>query len=357
MEALRGLTKLKSLNLSPATLDESAFAHLGGLKSLELLHLSCNQFTGTGLGYLNENLLEFSTNSQTITAEGLAYLPRFKKLRRLVLKDSAVTDAMLPSLAALTELEALDVTTTKLDGSFLAHLPANSKLKRLYLGSVTGFKPEHLTHLARLKHLEELSLPSFEPGPAGMAAIASLSQLHLLVMNNNTVFTGESLKGLKGFGGLTVLDLNVCPVSDAGWAAIADAMPALERLGWARRDEKKKGTATPEGFAAALKRMRNLTELLMDGKELTDEWMPAIAEAKGVNYMMLNDSRVTDQGVAHLMKLPLGYLRLDGTQVTDAVIRILKTCPTLNSVPVGGTQMTDAGKAALQRLLDSNKGK
>jgi serine/threonine protein kinase len=357
MEALRGLTKLKSLNLSPATLDESAFAHLGGLKSLELLHLSCNQFTGTGLGYLNENLLEFSTNSQTITAEGLAYLPRFKKLRRLVLKDSAVTDAMLPSLAALTELEALDVTTTKLDGSFLAHLPANSKLKRLYLGSVTGFKPEHLTHLARLKHLEELSLPSFEPGPAGMAAIASLSQLHLLVMNNNTVFTGESLKGLKGFGGLTVLDLNVCPVSDAGWAAIADAMPALERLGWARRDEKKKGTATPEGFAAALKRMRNLTELLMDGKELTDEWMPAIAEAKGVNYMMLNDSRVTDQGVAHLMKLPLGYLRLDGTQVTDAAIPILKTCPTLNSVPVGGTQMTDAGKAALQRLLDSNKGK
>jgi hypothetical protein len=103
--------------------------------------------------------------------------------------------------------------------------------------------------------------------------------------------------------------------------------------------------------------MRNLTSLLLGGKELTDEWMPAIAEAKGVNYMMLTDAPVTDQGVAHLMKLPLGYLRLDGTLVTDAVIPILKTCPTLTNVPVNGTKMTDAGKAELLRILDGNKKK
>ena len=362
VEDLRGLAKAKSLNLTPAAVDDAAFAHLSGLKNLVSLDVGgygMKQFTGEGLGYITENLQELATNSPTLTAKGLAYLPRFKKLKRLDLSGTgSLTDAMLTGLAALTELEELSLSERNgLDGSFLAHLPANSKLKRLVLSDVPTFKPESLALLARLKYLEELSLPSFEPGPAGMAAIASLSQLRQIIMNNNTVFTGESLKGLKGFSSLTSVDLNVCPISDAGLAAIADAMPALERLGWAKRDEKKKGSSTPEGFAAALKRMRNLTSLLLGGKELTDEWMPAIAEAKGVNYMMLNDASVTDQGVAQLMKLPLGYLRLDGTQVTDAVIPILRTCPTLNNVPVGGTKMTDAGKAELQRVLHGNKGR
>jgi len=41
---------------------------------------------------------------------------------------------------------------------------------------------------------------------------------------------------------------------------------------------------------------------------------------------------------------------------TDAVIPILKTCPTLTSVAVGETKMTAAGKAELQRILEAHRG-
>jgi len=359
VEDLRGLTKAKSLNLTPAAVDDAAFAHLSGLKNLESLDVGgygMKQFTGEGLGYITENLQELSTNSPTLTAKGLAYLPRFKKLRRLVLSGSSVTDAMLQGLAALPELEELEVADTKLDGSFLAFLPAKSKLKRLFLESVQSFKPEHLVHLTKLKNLEILSLPPCDPGPVGMAAIAKLDLLRELIFTFNTTFTGEPVKGLKGFASLQFIDLHVAPLTDAGLEEIAAAMPGLTRLALSQ-DSRNKGVITPEGFGAFLGRLRSLTALQLGGEGITDDWMPAIAQAKALDYLMLTGAQITDQGLVPLMKLPLGYLRLDGTPITDAVIPVLKTCPTLNNVPVGGTKMTDAGKAELQRVLEGNKGK
>ncbi|MFN0077497.1 MAG: protein kinase domain-containing protein [Prosthecobacter sp.] len=358
MEVLRGLTKVKSLRLTPTAVDDAAFAHLTGLKSLEKLAITymCKQFTGTGLGYINENLLEFSTDSQTISAEGLAYLPRFKKLRRLDLTNSAVTDVMLQGLAALPDLEELEVTGTKLDGSFLAHLPTKSKLKRLVLSGVPTLKPEHLIQIGKLKQLEIIIMPPVPIGDSALAALAGLGALRELNFEVNTTFNGEGFKGLKGFSSLTNLFLSSSPVTDAGLEAIASAMPGLTRLDLSK-DSRSKGTFTPEGFGDFLRRMKNLTSLQLGGDSFTDAWMPAIAQAKGVTYMMLTYAKVTDQGVAHLMKLPLGYLRLDGTLVTDAVVPILKTCPTVTNVPVGGTKMTDAGKAELQRVLEAHRGK
>jgi len=267
-------------------------------------------------------------------------------------RGAAFTDAMLAGLAALTELEELNVSNRSLDGSFLAHLPANSKLKRLDLQDVKTFKPEHFKHLARLKNLETLSMPPVELPPEAASVLAGLGNLRELSLNLNTLFTGESLQNVKGFRSLEDLNVNVCPISDAGLEALANAMPELKvfRMG---NDNRSKATLTPEGLSRAFGRLRNLTSVQFGGDKITDEWLPHIAQLKSVDYLMLTGAKITDQGLAPLMKLPLGYLRLDGTPVTDAVIPILKTSPTLNSVPVNDTKMTDAGKAELRKMLDS----
>lgn len=361
MEMLRGATKLKSLHLTPTGVDDAAFAHLTALKNLESLDITymVKQFTGAGLGYINENLRHLGTSSPTLTAEGMAYLPRFKKLKSLDLgydsmdgRGAAFTDAMLAGLAALTELEELNVSNRSLDGSFLAHLPANSKLKHLDLQDVKTFKPEHFKHLARLKNLETLSMPPVEIPPEAASVLAELRGLQEMTLNFNTLFTGESLQNVKGFRSLRELDVNICPISDAGLAAIANAMPELKMFR-INREHQSKATLTPEGFSRAFGRLRNLTSVQFAGDKITDEWLPHIAQLKSVDYLMLTGAKITDQGLAPLMKLPLGYLRLDGTPVTDAVIPILKTCPTLSNVPVGDTKMTDAGKAELRKMLES----
>lgn len=360
VEMLRGATKLKSLRLTPANVDDAAFAHLAVLKNLESLEITymVKQFTGTGLGYLSENLQSLSTSSPTLTAEGMAYLPRFKKLKTLELpgnslggRGGSLDDGMLTGLAALSELEDLNVSERNLDGSFLAYLPANSKLKFLKLAGIQTFKPEHFKHLAKLKHLEFLSLPSGDPGVEGLNAIAGLPVLNE-VMVSGPNFTGEGFKGLKGFRSLQRLIISGCPLTDAGMQAIATALPDLKSLEFSN-NESFKVTITPEGFSSALARLKLLTSLQINGERTTDAWLPAIAQLKSVDYLMLTYAQVTDQGLTPLMKLPLGYLRLDGTLVTDAAIPILKSCPTLRNVPVGGTKMTDGGKAELKKILES----
>ncbi|MGV3659346.1 MAG: protein kinase domain-containing protein [Prosthecobacter sp.] len=360
MEMLRGATKLKSLRLAPESVDDAAFAHLTGLKNLESLDITymVKQFAGTGLGYINENLQFLGTSSPTLTAEGMAYLARFKKLKKLDLtgdslggRVGSLTDAMLAGLAALAELEELKVSQRNLDGSFLAFLPANSKLKRLELFDLKAFKPENFKHLAKLKHLEYLALPSVDPGVEGLAYIAGLGALKEMAVAESN-FTGEAFKGLKGFRGLGRLWISGCPLNDAGIQAIATAVPDLKSFEFSNNEDYKV-TVTAEGFAAALERLRSLTSLQINGRRTTDAWLPAIARQKSVDYLMLTEAQITDQGLTPLMKLPLGYLRLDGTPVTDAVIPILKACPTLRNVPVGSTKMTDAGKAELKKMLES----
>ena len=204
IEQLRGLTKLKYLEFNPPSLDESAFAHLTNLKALENFAMhGCKTFTGVGLGYLNKDLKYISLGTGALTAEGVAYLGRFKKLTKLNLNDvEGLTDSMLSVVAGMPDLDDLYVPYNRLDGSFLAYLPPTSKLTRLNIGGIATFKHEHFTHLARLKNLQVLEMPPMDPGAAAMAAIAGLDQLKELAFADNRIFNGESFKGLKGFKNL-----------------------------------------------------------------------------------------------------------------------------------------------------------
>lgn len=363
IEDLRGLVNLRSLSLAVDTVDDAAFAHLTGLKKLEVLKIGgygIKQFTGTGLAYIAPGLVEFYTNSPTLTPEGLAQLARFKKLKRLTVSgnnfaepSTTLLDAGLAGLASMPDLEELFVPELVVDGSFLDFLPANSKLKWLDLYGIPTFKAENHRHLAKLKLLEHLDHPATDPGPEGMSILAGLPSLKEFYLHEIPGFTGEAFRGVKGFRALERLGTGSCPTSDAGFDAIASALPDLKSLSFGNA-ESYQVTVTPEGFSRAITRFKNLDNLQINGERTTDAYLPAIAQLEKIDYLMLTYARISDEGLRPLMKLPLGYLRLDGTPVTDAVIPILQTCPTLHNVPVGGTKMTEAGKAKLAEWLRSH---
>jgi len=361
LELLRGATKLKELAPAAAIYDEASFAHLAGLRNLEKLTIlyTVKQFTGAGLGYIHDGLLELHLDSPTLTEAGMAYLPRFKKLRRLnffnntVRPQSNVTDAMLRGLAALPELEDLNLQGAPVDGSFLAALPSNSKLKRLNLLGATAFDPANFVHLPKLTRLEYIEMPPVPIAPETVAALAKLEKVGEIGIKDNPSFSGEAFRGVKGFRTLACLHLSFSPVTDAGLAAMGEALPGLKNFGLAGRDDHPL-PATAAGFSAFVERVPGLDTLHLSGQTITSEWMTSVGKLPEMGYLVLIDTGIDDAGLLPLRPLPIWYLRLSGAaKLTDAAIPTLKAFGKLNGVVTDGTGITSAGRAGLDAFYRS----
>jgi uncharacterized protein (TIGR02996 family) len=117
-----------------------------------------------------------------VTMAGLAHLQGLKKLKRLRLGRSGVTD--LGPLRHLTGLEELDVS------------------------SLTGLDQESLRHLRPLKKLCKLNLMFCEFGDAIMPHLGRLAALEELEMIYNNEVTDEGLEQLASLENLERLDVD-----------------------------------------------------------------------------------------------------------------------------------------------------
>ncbi len=349
--SLRGLTKLKSLTLGLGKFDDSEFPHLASLTELtEVTFSSISGFTGTGLGYLGEGITELKLNPcPHLTTEGLAYLARFRKLSSLNLYNAkGFTDEALRPLAGLSELETLLVNGTLLEGSFLTFLPDNSKLKTIDLSETAKFQPQHLIHLGKLKELETVSLPPLDPSAEAMASIAALGNLKEIQFF--APFTGEPLTGVKGFRALTKIYLDACPITDAGWAAIAESMPNLKDLTYARFADAK-GPVSAAAMGEHLGKLRSLESVAAMHAGMTDEWMPAIAKLKSVRRLSLQGAGLTDAGLVSLQDMEITHLIIRQTGLTDAAVPTLKRFPALRTGEFHQTKITDPVLAEFGEFL------
>jgi hypothetical protein len=145
------------------------------------------QLTVTGEQFSNRSLrqlaglrvLSLSVEAVHIGNAGLVHLAKLAGLRELRLWTPAVTDEGLEPLAALVDLELLDLEGTSVRGTGLVHLSGLRGLKQLTLGAQTEDKD--LGGLAALSHLEELDLRSCRRlTEAAVDAIAQQRHLRLV---------------------------------------------------------------------------------------------------------------------------------------------------------------------------------
>lgn len=99
---LSGLTNLKRLYfslhfLANVNVQDKGFAHLAGLTQLEELRCSQCRIAADGLAPFT-NLRALDLNYATIGDEGIKSLKGMKELRRLLLRDTLITDQGLRSL-------------------------------------------------------------------------------------------------------------------------------------------------------------------------------------------------------------------------------------------------------------------
>ena len=100
--------------------------------------------------------MELEWDGGDFSGKGLEHLAKLKKLTRLDLRETKVTDAELAHLKGMTQLEWLSLPE-KISDEGMRHLAELVNLESLYL-TKTGITDEGLKHLHKMTKLQEVRL-------------------------------------------------------------------------------------------------------------------------------------------------------------------------------------------------------
>lgn len=122
-----------------------------------------------------------SVNTDALTPEQFRTLGAATSLKRLSTSGKGVTDATLPLLAGLTELEDLSTDQTRLSDDGYKHFAQFRSLRQLSLfhpsWDMKEFTGRGLAHLKALPKLERLTFAGSTAGDEAFVALAEVSQL------------------------------------------------------------------------------------------------------------------------------------------------------------------------------------
>jgi len=259
------------------------------LKSIEV--------TDGSTAYTSESLqtieaLYLTSKEQVSDADLEKYVSKLTSLKVLTLDGTQVTNAGIASLAALSNLEYLQIPHLKgVDGKCLDDLSKLSGLRRLNLNN-TGFQTADIIALAqKLPHLESLNLSKLNVNGA-MAEIGKMQKLKSLDLNY-TDLNDEGIKSISQLVSLESLSMTDAKVTDVG-------MTALEPL-------------------------INLTSLNLANVKITDNGLGHLKNMANLGILLLGQSDITDAGLEKLAgNKALWSLSVHGTKVTDAGVEKLK---------------------------------
>jgi Leucine-rich repeat (LRR) protein len=229
-------------------------------------------------------------------------------------------------------------------------------VKRLNLSN-TKLKGETLGCLAGMASLQELDLSSTPISGHGLRQLALLGQLSSVSLDNTCLDKDSficfqfkfknSLKTLH-FSGATVLDACLQPLGAAGILELIRKFSALEYLDLSRTLAVPGSTEAADGVSnlKPLGDLVQLTALNLSSNNLIDQAIPPLAQLTKLTELNLaGNNFLTNQGLAVLW-----HPKKEGPPdpLDDGLKRL----------DLSGTQLTDAGLAALaarnRQLVDLN---
>ncbi len=170
LSKLKDLRNLRALDLSGCEIDDTKFAAMKALTSLQSLRLSDSPLlTDVGLKNLERlsELKSLDLSMTSVTDSGLLHLIGLNKLSQLNLCGTEVSDAGLANLNGMTTLSQIDLHGTRVTDAGLAHLKALANLSELRL-CFTGVTDAGLVHLKSLTKLLFLDLQFTQVTDAGI---------------------------------------------------------------------------------------------------------------------------------------------------------------------------------------------
>jgi Leucine Rich repeat len=225
---LTGLFLFENLSVNDQSMRYVApLANIANLRKLKRLWITQTAITDAGLAIVGQlpalELLDVRY-SPGVTDEGLSHLARLGRLHELSISHTAITDEGLAHLAGLMNLDSLDLTETLVAGAGLRHLAGLPNLKGLYLGHTPMADPCMAILPSLSARLERLTLEGTIISDAGLAEVAKLTSLECLSLLD-TGITDAGLSQLASLTGLKELYLPSKGTTPAGIARLQAALP------------------------------------------------------------------------------------------------------------------------------------
>lgn len=372
---LRGLLRLRRLNLGALPLTDEGLACIGTLQSVEEL----------GLRYVSG-----------LTDNGLTRLKGLKNLRSLDLSDTEITEAGLPVLKDLKTLRSLDLRGLRVTGtgaSVLMALPHLEELNLSFYGDrdEAGLEPVDLSSWDRLRSLEidrcsdgkvnssrvphklqRLKLPGImaetfnrQPPPQSLESVhvflgpglaGDLTWLHMLpnlrelCLDDLDASMTKWIEGLRSLRALTVTGCH--PMVDEEGMRRIGQLPQLESLEFIVFSDM-----TDTGMDA-LSHLMQLQRLKLTGIEnVSDKGFACLRELKRLRALSLEfeypPPRSVDGMLSHVQALgELEELALHGATLTDDDLKKLADLKKLRRLDLTDSHgYTDGGLWALMQAL------
>ncbi len=329
-------TYLESINFEDPGIE--AIAALA--PSLRLLSIENTQVHGRHLAAL-KNLESLDLVYCPVNDEGLKELHGLTKLRRLLLRDAVISDDGMRNLGGLVNLEQLDLGGTKITDAGIAHLKGMTKLKKLDLLG-TALSDDGARQLAHMTKLEELNLYGTKITNVAIEVLKDLKQLKVVDLRYTRVNRAgvDRLRASVAGCDVSFLDPSVRPalpgaadriVSSAGEKAVAEWVRAIG------------GQAVAENG--------KLLEISLAGTGVTDRLLQNLEGLNSLKKLALRSTEIGNLGVAQLAKLTaLEELDLDGAAISDDGLAPLANLKRLRALRLSHTEMSGAGLKHLRGL-------
>lgn len=258
--------RITAVDLRASWVTDSDLVQLAQLPHLTHLDLSQTRITDLGLQQLKAapGIVELNLYyAEQITDEGMAAVKGWKKLKRINLRGTKVTDTTLEHLANVPTVEAIDVGFAQITDVGLDRLTPLVNLKELVIGGnkLTDMGLQALRQLPGLTHLSLSGSQRTDSGlwtisltESGLEAIATLKDLRELRLDGLPV-TARLLEKLKPLAKLERLSLQGCKRLGDDAASVLAALPALRVL-------DVKGSAMTEKGLAELRQAKPKVQIL-----------------------------------------------------------------------------------------------
>ena len=340
------------------------------------------------------------TEEPKVTDEALAQLEWLVDLEELELShNESVADAQLVYLNPLNNLKTVYLYRTQIEGPGLIHLSGLNQLEHLALGR-SRLGDEGLEHISRIRGLISLRLDNTKVTDSAVARLAKLQNLETLTLNNTDI-TDKSLTSLQNLKRLKQLGLAGTRITPEGAQRIKLALPKCNvsysfGLGKTvddsplfrpddkplpndiRAEFKSRGidghidldstndgsqivslflgstTLSDEVVLDLIETMPYLRTLVIRQGLVGDRFLEGLKDVDGLEYVELNGTNVTNDGLQHLLPLTnLRELYLNGTAITDDGLEDFPPLWGLRQLSFENTRVTmDAIEGLRERLPD-----